>query len=147
MLTHLARFSFSTCQVWNADAQKKVCGAVGKYILTQWRSWETWQHSTASLEKKHCDLRSGYFISYHPMEILVMLRFFVLFYMLRAGKRGGSSPGEQMRIEHFFYLHTILTFPLYKLHTLSTTLVLFVILTVAHRRHMMPTCAIYEQGG
>ena len=32
-----------------------------------------------SRKKKHCDLRSGYFISYHPMEILVMLSFFVLY--------------------------------------------------------------------
>lgn len=59
--------------------EESMWGGGGKYILTQWRSWETWQHSTASLEKKHCDLRSGYFISYHPMETLVMLSFFVLY--------------------------------------------------------------------
>lgn len=67
----------------------------GKYILTQWRSWETWQHSTAPPEKKHCDLCS--ILPPHGDIGDVELFCFVLFYMLRTGKRGDSSPVETRR--------------------------------------------------
>ena len=124
---------------------KCVCVQGGRATLKQFRSWETCGSIPLPLQRKHSVTSALVITSCCHIEILVMLSFLsVLIYKLIAGGGQTVLMMEARQVQNtFFHFHSGLS-PLHKLHKVSASSVLFIIITAAHRKEMMPTCVLHE---